>query len=59
MEAAGAEGLTVAVQGQSLDTLASMLYDEERELITMDTLKRRAMEFGVGAVVGGSVSGGA
>ena len=59
VEAAGAEGLTEAAQGQSLDTLASMLYDEERELITMDTLKRRAMEFGVGAVVGGTVSGGA
>jgi len=59
VEAAGAEGLTEAAQGQSLDTLASLLYDEERELITMDTLKRRAMEFGVGAVVGGTVSGGA
>jgi hypothetical protein len=58
-EAAGTEGLTEATQGQSLDTLASMLYDEERELITMNTLKRRAMEFGVGAVVGGTVSGGA
>ena len=59
VEAAGAEGLTEAAQGQSLDTLASMLYDEERELITMDTFRRRAMEFGVGAVVGGTVSGGA
>ena len=59
VEAAGAEGLTEAAQGQSLDTLASLLYDEERELITFDTLKRRTMEFGVGAVVGGTVSGGA
>jgi len=59
VEAAGAEGLTEAAQGQSLDTLASLLYDEDRELITFDTLKRRTMEFGVGAVVGGTVSGGA
>jgi hypothetical protein len=59
LEAAGAEGLTEATQGQSQDTLASLLYDDDRELITMDTLKRRAMEFGVGAVVGGTVSGGA
>ena len=58
-EAAGAEGLTEAAQGQSLDTLASLLYDEDRELITFDTLKRRTMEFGVGAIVGGTVSGGA
>ena len=54
-----AEGGTEALQGQSLDTLASLLYDEDRELITLDTLKRRTMEFGVGAVVGGVVSGGA
>jgi hypothetical protein len=53
-----AEGGTEALQGQSLDTLASLLYDEDRELITLDTLKRRTMEFGVGAVVGGVVSGG-
>jgi hypothetical protein len=59
VEAAGAEGLTEAAQGQSLDTLASLLYDEDRELITFDTLKRRTMEFGVGAIVGGTVSGGA
>jgi hypothetical protein len=53
-----AEGGTEALQGQSLDTLASLLYDEDRELITLDTLKRRTMEFGVGSVVGGVVSGG-
>ena len=59
VESGLAEGFTEASQGQSLDTLASMLYDEDRELITMDTLKRRSLEFGVGAVVGGTVSGGA
>ena len=59
MEASGAEGLTEAAQGQSLDTLASLLYDEDRELLTMNTLKRRSMEFGVGAIVGGTVSAGA
>ncbi len=58
VESGLAEGFTEASQGQSLDTLASMLYDEDRELITMDTLKRRSLEFGVGAVVGGTVSGG-
>ena len=57
-EAAGAEGGTEALTGQSQDTLASMLYEEDRELFTMNTLKRRALEFGVGAVVGGTVSGG-
>ena len=59
VESGLAEGFTEASQGQSLDTLASMLYDEDRELITMDTLKRRSLEFGVGAVVGGTVSAGA
>jgi len=59
VESGAAEGFTEASQGQSLDTLASMLYDEDRELLTMDTLKRRSLEFGVGAVVGGTVSGGA
>jgi len=59
LESGAAEGFTEASQGQSLDTLASMLYDEDRELLTMDTLKRRSMEFGVGAIVGGTVSAGA
>ena len=59
VESGAAEGFTEASQGQSLDTLASMLYDEDRELLTMDTLKRRSMEFGVGAIVGGTVSAGA
>ncbi len=59
VESGLAEGFTEASQGQSLDTLASMLYDEDRELITMDTLKRRSLEFGVGAIVGGTVSAGA
>ena len=57
-EAAGAEGGTEALTGQSQDTLASMLYEEDRELFTMNTLKRRALEFGVGSIVGGTVSGG-
>ena len=58
LESAGLEGFTEASQGQSLDTLASLLYDEDRELLTMNTLKRRALEFGVGSIVGGTVSGG-
>ena len=57
-ESGFAEGFTEASQGQSLDTLASLLYDEDRELMTMNTLKRRSLEFGVGAVVGSTVSGG-
>jgi len=57
-ESSLAEGGTEALQGQSLDTIASLLYDEDRELVSMDVLRKRALEFGVGAVVGGTVSGG-
>ena len=57
-ESGGLEGFTEAAQGQSLDTLAYLLYDEDRDLMTMDTLKRRSLEFTVGAVVGSTVSGG-
>ena len=59
LESGAAEGFTEASQGQSLDTLASLLYDDDRELLTMNTLKRRSLEFGVGSIVGGTVSGGA
>jgi len=58
VESGLAEGFTEASQGQSLDTLASLLYDDDRELLTMGTLKRRTLEFGVGSIVGGTVSGG-
>ena len=58
VESGAAEGFTEASQGQSLDTLASLLYDDDRELLTMGTLKRRTLEFGVGSIVGGTVSGG-
>ena len=57
-EAAGAEGLTEALQGQSLDTIASLLYDEDRELVSLDVLRQRSMEFAVGSIVGGTISGG-
>ncbi len=57
-EAAGSEGLTEALQGQSLDTIASLLYDEDRELVSLDVLRQRSMEFAVGSIVGGTISGG-
>ena len=41
-----------------LDILAKNLYDDDREFITGDALSRRALEFGLGAAVGGIARGG-
>ena len=41
-----------------LDLLSKNLYDDDREFITGDALSRRALEFGLGAAVGGIARGG-
>lgn len=48
-----AEGSTEAMQGQLLDTLAKSFYDDDRELWTEDTVKKRLTEFTLGGILGG------
>jgi hypothetical protein len=57
--AATAEGTQESLgDGMVLDLLAKNLYDDNREFITGDALARRALEFGLGASVGGIARGG-
>ncbi len=57
--AATAEGTQESIgDGMVLDILAKNLYDDDREFITGDALSRRALEFGLGAAVGGIARGG-
>ena len=53
-----AEGFTEAAQGQLLDSLARATFDDDRELMSWDVLRRRFNEFAVGGIVGGGTRGG-
>jgi len=54
--AGAAEGSTEALQGLLLDSIASLSYDEGRELFTEEAFKKRVLEFTVGAIAGGGIS---
>jgi hypothetical protein len=55
-EGALGEGLTEPMQGFAMDFIAKATVDSERELFTAETLKNRLMEFGVGAITGGTAA---
>jgi len=55
-KAATSEGGTEAAQGFILDAMASVTYDDDRELFTEEAFKQRGMEFLVGAILSGGVS---
>jgi hypothetical protein len=51
------EGFTEALEGLSVDSFAKALYDDDRMLMSYDALKRRANEFLIGGIIGGTVRG--
>lgn len=56
-QAAAAEGVTEAMQGETLDLLAKAIQSDGRQWWTSDTLMQRFEEFTLGAILGGVARG--
>ena len=56
-ESAVVEGTTEAAQGQTLDILAKVIQEDEREIWNTETLMQRLEEFALGFFLGGGARG--